>query len=229
MVMIAAEELQFGYPQGKTHCLTHKFCENGITILLGNNGAGKSTLLKTLAGLLPPQSGLMRCPSSISYLGQENRVFWPITIGQLLGLSGDSKSSLYRDELLELLKLTPLLDRRTNELSQGQLLRARLARALFTKGDLLLLDEPTAALDPPDAEAIMAALKLEATQHRPIIMSGHDLPLASRYGDEFLGICPGGEGRATHKITKEWLEHIYGRPVEGLIDGQNMSVTWKLS
>ncbi len=229
MVMISATNLEFGHARGKKLRLTHEFMARGLTILLGANGAGKSTLLKTLGGMIPAHSGSRNMPTDIAYLAQENRVFWPVTVGQLLRLSGGELSSSYGDELLHLLSLSELLDQPTNQLSQGQLLRARLARALLTKGDLLLLDEPTAALDPPDAEAIMAALKQHAHVQRPIIMSGHDLTLAAKYGDEFLGLTPDGRCLASTKISKQWLEQIYGRSIAALVDGKHLAVTWETS
>lgn len=130
------------------------------TVLLGPNGAGKSTLLKLLAGYLQPRSGEIVRPRDadgsvrVGWMPQDITAIRGLTVleqvtyaGWLTGMSRSSATVRARDALATVL-LAGRADARAASLSGGQLRRLGLAEALAVDVDVLLLDEPTAGLDP---------------------------------------------------------------------------------
>lgn len=137
-----------------------------ITMLLGPNGAGKSTLLKLLCGYLKPSEGAVRLDGESSRAAIRHRVAWmPQEVLPARGMKvreqveyvGWLAGRTHRDAAgraaaaLDRVGLRPEADRRASELSGGQLRRLGLAQALTQGGSVLLLDEPTAGLDPAQA------------------------------------------------------------------------------
>ena len=159
--------------------------------LLGPNGAGKTTTVNLVLGLLSPSDGrvelfgedlararsrvLKRVNFASAYAGlprdltvRENlRVF-----GHLYEVKDPSPKI---DRLMERLDLHPLASRKVWHLSAGQRMRVVLAKALLTEPDLLLLDEPTASLDPETAERIRADLTEYAAGGRTLLWTSHNL------------------------------------------------------
>src|SRR5210317_472610 len=140
-------------------------CEPGETVaLLGPNGAGKSTILKAIAGLHAIDDGCIRIdstpvdePASNTFIPPEHRrvgmlfqdylLFPHMTVKQNIEFGPKNLRIDPKDEWIEALNLSDLLDRKPNQLSGGQAQRVALARALATNPRALLLDEPLAALD----------------------------------------------------------------------------------
>lgn len=163
-----------------------------LVALCGPNGAGKSTLLRALAGLLP---GLPRPdPRRIAYLPQGARCAWGLTVAQVVALGriphGDRDPAAI-DEALEVCGLTALRTARIDRVSGGQAHRAMLARALATRPEALLLDEPTADLDPTASHDIMAMLHRLAEQGRCVVVVLHAVDLALRYADRMVVLDAG--------------------------------------
>ena len=132
---------------------------------LGPNGAGKSTSIKMLLGLVQPTSGQafvlgapvtdqFRCAARIGFLPEDFRLYDWLTAAELLHLHGRlcgmSSAKLRRrvPEVLELVALTPHINRRLRGFSKGMLQRVGLAQALVHEPDIIFLDEPTSGLDP---------------------------------------------------------------------------------
>lgn len=128
--------------------------------IAGPNGAGKSTLLRTLLGLLPPIGGSFRAPRRIGYVPQRSRlegrspgrVVDIVTSGLDEGLSFLRPGHTRRrhdtvEQALELTRCTDLRKERFSELSEGQKQRVLIARAIVRSPELLVLDEPTSAMD----------------------------------------------------------------------------------
>jgi len=165
--------------------------------VLGPNGGGKSTLLKLMLGLLRPDSGTIRVlgeePGStggrIGYLPQHTHVSksFPVTVLDavimgtvrpgLRGIAGRSRSSdevVRARKALEKVGLLAQESRRLAGLSGGQKQRAFIARALVSSPELLLLDEPTASVDPESRNSLFALLS-ELNKDMTVIMVSHDI------------------------------------------------------
>jgi ABC-type Mn2+/Zn2+ transport system ATPase subunit len=174
--------------------------------LLGSNGSGKTTLLRGLLGFLPPLAGRVeRRPGlRIGYVPQRE------TLDPLYPLSGYqvARTGSWRDvpfwrftgarersrtrAALEACQATEFARRRYSELSGGQRQRVLLARALATEPELLLLDEPTAGIDPEAESGILDLLrKLRETQGLSIWMVTHHVHALAGRADRRLVISQG--------------------------------------
>lgn len=122
----------------------------GCTVLLGKSGCGKTTFLRLLAGLEQPTTGTLTMPRKLNpgMMFQEARLFPWLTCRKNVALGLRNKSDKERvDELLSLVQLTEAADKYPAQLSGGMQQRAALARTLAMESDLILMDEPFAALD----------------------------------------------------------------------------------
>jgi len=139
--------------------------KGSITAITGPSGAGKTTLLRQISGLITPDSGKIRFGNdvwlntsvnfsispqhrSIGFVFQDYALFPHLSVREnlLFALEKNSDKKIV-DDLLNAVELTQLSERKPHQLSGGQQQRAALARALVRKPDLMLLDEPLAALD----------------------------------------------------------------------------------
>jgi ABC-2 type transport system ATP-binding protein len=183
--------------------------EGRITGLLGGNGAGKTTTIAILLGLLLPSAGTARilgCDMardrhrvlplmnfSSPYVDLPHR----LTVRENLRVYGELYSvdrPEYRiAELAEKLDVTVFLDRRTGQLSAGQKTRVALAKALINRPRVLLLDEPTASLDPDTADWIRTYLEDYARDERAtILLASHNMGEVERLCDDVLVMRRGG-------------------------------------
>ena len=137
----------------------------GLWMLVGSNGSGKSTLFRLISGLLEPQSGRIVCRSKTALVFQnpDHQLLLPSCGSDLLlGMDPEGpqqhRLSTVRD-LLSQLGLAQLEKRPIHSLSGGQKQRLAIASALASEANLLLLDEPTALLDPTSQTAILTAVQ----------------------------------------------------------------------
>ena len=163
-----------------------------MVALCGPNGSGKSTLLRALAGLLP--EGGVPQPRRVAYLPQGARCAWGMTVAEVAALGriphGDADPAPVERALLAC-GLDGLRGRRVDRISGGQARRAMLARVLATEPQVLLLDEPTADLDPAAAHEVMALLRRFAAQGGCVLVVLHALDLALRYADRVVVLLGG--------------------------------------
>ncbi|MEV0239449.1 ATP-binding cassette domain-containing protein [Streptomyces sp. NPDC050674] len=190
---IRLESCTFGYGRGSRPILTDLTyaLPDGFTVLLGPNGAGKSTLLKLASGLHRPQSGSVRMGRLASHdAAFLKRVAWmPQTITPMTGLTareqvaytgwlkGMGKSEAWEAALVALSRVD-MADRaaiKTKQLSGGQLRRVGVASALVHGADVLLLDEPTAGMDPTQRRVFRDLIVSLATAEVRVLMSTHDI------------------------------------------------------
>ena len=185
-----------------------------LTAVIGPNGAGKSTLLAVAAGLLQPAAGSVTLGGVAladiprrdlarrrAYLPQSPRVDWPISVERVVALGltpslpafGGLPTSLQPsiEAALTAHDLLTLRDRPATALSGGELARAMLARATVGDPELLIVDEPTAGLDPRHALAAASALRTRADAGRTVVMAVHDLDLALRFADRVIALRDG--------------------------------------
>ena len=166
-----------------------------LVALVGPNGAGKSTLLRALAGLLPGAPG--QDPRRVAWLPQGARCAWGLTVAEVAALGriphGDADPAPV-ERALAACGLVALRDHRIDRLSGGQARRAMLARVLAGEPLVLLLDEPTADLDPAAAHEVMALLRALAAQGACVVVVLHDLALALHHATRMVVLA---EGRIT--------------------------------
>ena len=196
-----------------------------ITALLGGNGAGKTTTISMLMGLVTPTAGSIRIfgtdlarnrHEALARMNFESPyvdIPMRLTVRQNLEIFG----RLYgvRDlrrrigEVASSLRIEQLLDRGYGKLSAGQKTRASLAKALLNGPDLLLLDEPTASLDPDTADWVRETLELYCRTHAAtIILASHNMAEVERLAARVIMM---ESGRITADSTPAGLIAKFGR------------------
>ena len=205
--------------------VSFRIAQGSITGLLGGNGAGKTTTIAMIMGLVLPTSGCVRVlgcdmpAQSADVLGRMNfespYVDMPmrLTVRQNLTVFGklyavpDLRGRIA--ELAEDLDLGDFLDRANGKLSAGQKTRVALAKALINRPDLLLLDEPTASLDPDTADWIRQhLLNYRKTRGATILLASHNMLEVERLCDRVIIMK---KGRIEGDDTPERLLAHYGR------------------
>ncbi|WP_081095270.1 ABC transporter ATP-binding protein [Erythrobacter donghaensis] len=221
-----------------------------LTAVIGPNGAGKSTLLDIASGLKRPAQGSVELDGKDlhrlgrrelakvrAYLPQRAGVDWPITVERVVALGltpalpafGSIPSALLPaiDDALLACDLLGLRDRPATQLSGGELARAMLARAIVGDPALLIVDEPTAGLDPRHAIDAVQRLKARTTAGCTVVMAIHDLDLALAFADSILAIRDGrllAHGPTHEVVTESLLTSLYDVPVRLSRDGDGISV-----
>lgn len=172
--------------------------------IVGPNGSGKSTLIKTILGLVDSsagsvqlfgtQQGAFNDWSRVGYLPQRLRFFnpnFPGTVGEIvrLGLlaAKDGKNVAAVDRALETMGIADLKNRLIGDLSGGQQQRVLLARAMVNSPELLILDEPTTALDPETREYFYSLLEnINRNQGTTVLLVTHDTWSIGKYANRFI-------------------------------------------
>ena len=160
-----------------------------LTALVGPNGAGKSTLLQAIAGQLPLESGSIQLDGrpltlplarrQLALMPQRGEIAWafPITVRELVGLGrlvAARPGCCDVEAALQRVGLGALAKRRLDQLSGGQQQRALLARTLVQPAQVLLLDEPCAAIDPPARTALLQVMGQLRDAGLTLLVSSHD-------------------------------------------------------
>ena len=202
--------------------------------IIGSNGAGKSTLIKLILGMLPLQSGSISLfgkdiktgipRDKIGYVSQKALSFnpsFPATVREVVMANLYSKRGLFKrytkedykkyDEVIEKVGMKEYSDRLVGQLSGGQQQRVFIARALISSPELLLMDEPTAGIDAPSAEAIMSIIGDLNKSGMTIVMTNHDTPSLVRAASSLLIFCSHGNGEFVHRsdLSLEQVNEIY--------------------
>jgi sulfonate transport system ATP-binding protein len=164
-----------------------------FTVLVGPSGCGKTTALRLLAGLEVPTAGEITRgagDSSVGYVFQEPRLMPWLSVARNVGFALEGqlpKSEIARRvaEILDVIGLHDFANARPDQLSGGMASRAGLARALVTKPEILLLDEPFAALDAMTRRRLQSELVALWQRFRPtIVFVTHDIEEAVLLGDD---------------------------------------------
>lgn len=186
-----------------------------MVAVLGPNGAGKSTLIHLLAGAILPTVGYVTLPDPnprIGWSSQRTTIDWYLNTlqnveigGRLYGLSrADSRDRAMA--LLERFQLARLAKNDVSMLSGGQQQRIQVARTLMSNPDIMLLDEPTAALDVESSEDVLGYIREQTRNGALALVSSHDLGLLEQYCDDVLFILNGEV--VTHSSMADFLRRF---------------------
>lgn len=168
------------------------------TVLIGPNGSGKTTLLRVAMGLAPPTDGRITWAGNPASPPLRRAIVFQRPTMLRRSVAGNLRYALAHAgvprpqwpariaELLTLVGLTGLEERPARKLSGGEQQRLALARALARDPELLLLDEPTASLDPAATKAIEDVIRAVAARGLKVVMATHDLGEARRLAGEIV-------------------------------------------
>lgn len=209
-----------------------------VLALLGPNGAGKSTLMSVLAGDVAPDHGavqfgdralrdwsLVDLSRRRSVLLQDNQLLFPFTVHQVVEMGRAPWRRTEREEedneaiaeAIASADVAHLGNRRVPSLSGGERARAAFARVMAGRTGVLMLDEPTAALDIGHQEAVLSLARDRARQGDAVLVVLHDLNLAAAYADR-IALLRDGQIVACDEpelvLTSEIVSHTYRTPVE---------------
>jgi ABC-2 type transport system ATP-binding protein len=199
--------------------------QGSTTALLGGNGAGKTTTIAMLLGLLKPSAGsvtvlgvdmerqrhhvLPRMNFSSPYVDLPHRLTVRQNLHVFAQLYDVPRAAERIAELAAALDFATLLDRPAGGLSAGQKTRVALAKALINKPELLLLDEPTASLDPDTADWVRSLLERYRTERgATILLASHNMAEVERLADQVLMMK---KGKIVDRGTPAALIERYGR------------------
>jgi molybdate transport system ATP-binding protein len=214
----------------------------GVTALFGRSGSGKSTLVDIISGLLPPDEGEVRLDDTVltntrqsvslaverrrvGYVFQDARLFPHLSVAGNLrygaARAGPATPVIVFDEVVGLLGLGGLLQRRPRELSGGEKQRVALGRALLSQPQLLLLDEPLGSLDLARRQEVLPYL--EALRDRlliPMVYVSHEFEEVLRLATHVVLLDAGrvvAEGSVSEMSLRPELRSIVGADLTGSV------------
>jgi ABC-type Mn2+/Zn2+ transport system ATPase subunit len=239
--LITLHDLSIGYNgQALLSGISLPIVRASFTAILGANGSGKTTLLKTLLGLLPPVSGRIEMTSADSgqagmtaltfgYVPQAIQ-FDPIYLLSafevaLMGAYGRVRPGrfvppaerAFTRECLRAAGAEEFARKRFVELSGGQKQRVLIARALTTRPDILVLDEPTAGVDRAATHAVMEFIsKIRKEGNITVLLVTHDFAAVRRYADQVIWLHNGKVfyGTANELLTPEHMTEIFEEGID---------------
>jgi ABC-2 type transport system ATP-binding protein len=167
-----------------------------IVAIIGPNGAGKTTLLSILAGIQKPDGGEVVAPEGgIGWVPQQSALYGKLTVAENLRLFARLERCPDVDQVVEqMLDQTDLRDRADDQvatLSGGNRQRVNIAIGLLARPDALLLDEPSAALDPRQRERLWRFIGALADQGTTVVFSTHNVAEAERHSRRILVLADG--------------------------------------
>ncbi len=247
--MIHLDHVSYSYPHANRPALrelTFDIAENSFVAVIGENGAGKSTLCAALGGFIPHHfrgelsgrvtvAGKDTATTPLAELVTRVGLVFQNPLNQLSGARqrvieevafGLENTGVPRGEMLprvaaalEQVGLTELAERPVHELSGGQVQRLALACILVMEPRILILDEPTAQLDPAGTRQLLAAIRsLVSTRRLTVVMVEHKIERVAALADRVIALHQGTvalDGTPRQVLTSPRLEEIgvYGPPV----------------
>ena len=203
--MIQCKNLSKEYPSCKALSeFSYEFPLKGLVALVGESGSGKTTLLNMLGLLDAPSSGSISFEGKalltaeekadyrkhhISFLFQDSLLLEQLSVRENISFPLELNHSQIRsedfDRLADFLGVSPLMEKRVNELSSGQKQRIAFMRAMVKAPRILLADEPTGNLDRENTQKVFELLK-QASENCLVIVATHDTDMARQFADEIL-------------------------------------------
>ena len=226
--LIVLDNLSIGYNgQPVLSGISLSINRAGFTTILGANGSGKSTLLKTLLGLLPPVSGRIENtahPLAFGYVPQSIQ-FDPVYLFTgfevaLMGAYGrirpgrfvPSVERVFTRECLQAAGAEEFARKRFAELSGGQKQRVLIARALATRPDVLVLDEPTAGVDHAATHAVLEFIsQIQKERNIAVLLVTHDFAAVRKHAEHVIWLRESEVlyGTADELLTRERMAEIF--------------------
>lgn len=209
-----------------------------VVALVGPNGAGKSTLLSVLAGDESPTTGqvyldgkrlhdhkLAHLARKRAVLLQEQKLSFPFQVIDVVlmgrapwrGRPEEDQDETVVANAIDVGEVAHLTTRMFPTLSGGEKARVSFARVLAQQTKIIMLDEPTAALDIRHQEAVLAHARVEAANGAAVVVVLHDLSLAAAYADQVVVLQEGriaGAGTPREVFTSELLTDVYRYPID---------------
>lgn len=208
--MLRVEGLNIGYQKGLLKKAVGFEIQSGFTALIGRNGTGKTTFLKTISGHLKPLNGncflkdidiyslsAQQLATQISIVNTEKIRLSYLKVSELLALGRfpytnfigqlSAKDEAVIDNIVQKLKIEHLLDKYLQSLSDGELQKIMIARAIVQDTPIVILDEPTTHLDLVNRYQIFQLLKsLSKELNKVILLSTHEIELALQLADNII-------------------------------------------
>lgn len=237
MSALEAKGLSAGYGDRLVlHDVSLAVDESEVVSVVGPNGTGKSTLIRALTGLVPLRAGDVRISGRalatlsrpaiarhVAVVPQALETLFPFSVREIVALGRTARLDAFgragpQDaaavaRALELLDLTPLADRRIDQISGGERQRVVLAMALAQEAPVLLLDEPTVHLDPAHQLATIALVRRLAREQRLAVLAVvHDLNLAA-LADRVIVLAEGRvvrSGGPSEVIKEALVREVFG-------------------
>lgn len=186
-----------------------------FTVILGRSGCGKTTLLRLLMGLLTPTGGTIEMPEGIhpGLMFQEARLMPWLTCEKNISLGLKNPDSAQLRDLIQLVGLTGFENAYPDQLSGGMQQRAALARTLLRDSNLILMDEPFAALDAFTREMMQhELLRIRAQRHCGVILVTHNIDEALLLADRIILVSAGQILRDQHLPEQNGYRDILTEP-----------------
>jgi tungstate transport system ATP-binding protein len=236
MFPLALRGLRFG-SNGKSvlEGLDLDLTGEGISVILGPNGAGKTVLLRLLAGLLPPAAGSIdwggaaRPPERLAMVFQQPMVlrlsvFANVAFALVPQALPEAEIRRRTTAVLERVGLGGRAEDSARLLSGGERQRLALARAWAIRPRFLMLDEPTASLDPGATEAVERIIREIRTDGTKILLTTHNLGQATRLADDIVFIA---EGRVQeHESANAFFARPRSAAARAYLEGE---LPWRIA
>lgn len=198
-----------------------------ITGFLGNNGAGKSTTIKMLLGMTHPTSGSgtvlgrriddaresREMRRRVAYVAEDKQLYAYMTVEQMIRFTRSFYEDWREDAEQKLVRQYQLpLNRKIRSLSKGMRTKLALLLALARRPELLILDEPSEALDPASVEELLHSLVAAASEGSTIFFSSHQIGEVERIADH---VCIVSRGRLVADLAMDQLRENYRKVIAG--------------
>lgn len=202
--MISIENIRKSFgPLNVLAGVSFRIDQPGVVAILGPNGSGKTTILKIILGMVLPQGGHVLLDDQpvlhqwdyrrkVSYLPQIARFPENLTVRELIRMIKDLRNEAAHEEpLIQMFKLEPFLDKKLGTLSGGTKQKVNIVLTFMFDSDFLILDEPTAGLDPVSLIRLKELIDRENAKGKTLLITTHIMSLVEEVADEIVFLLEG--------------------------------------